>query len=100
VSFQFAMMLALQNGHEPGQLPMIDGQKIKLYDHTFLREERIKTPAGTFDTVVYRSARPESSREAIMWLAPKLGYLAVQVEQYRKGKKLFAMYMRQYKSGD
>jgi hypothetical protein len=99
VSFQFAMMLALQNGKEPGQLPMIDGRKLKLYDHTFLRKERVETPAGTFDTVVYRSARPESSREAIMWLAPDLGYLAVQVEQYRKGKRLFAMYMKKYAPG-
>ena len=99
VSFQFAMMLALQNGKEPGQLPMIDGRKLKLYDHTFLRKERVTTPAGTFDTVVYRSARPESSREAIMWLAPELGYLAVQVEQYRKGKRLFAMYMQKYTPG-
>ena len=99
VSFQFAMMLALQNGKEPGQLPMIDGRKLKLYDHTFLRKERVTTPAGTFDTVVYRSARPESSRETIMWLAPELGYLAVQVEQYRKGKRLFAMYMQKYTPG-
>lgn len=99
VSFQFAMMLALQSGKEPGQLPMIDGRKLKLYDHTFLRKERVTTPAGSFDTVVYRSARPESSREAIMWLAPELGYLAVQVEQYRKGKRLFAMYMKKYTPG-
>jgi len=99
VSFQFAMMLALQNGREPGQLPMLDGRKLKLYDHTFLRKERVTTPAGSFDTVVYRSARPESSREAIMWLAPELGYLAVQVEQYRKGKRLFAMYMKKYTPG-
>jgi hypothetical protein len=99
VSIQFAMMLALQNGQEPGQLPMIDGRKLKLYDHTFLRKERVKTPAGSFDTVVYRSARPESSREAVMWLAPELGYLAVQVEQYRKGKRLFAMYMQKYTPG-
>jgi hypothetical protein len=100
VSFQLAMMIALQNGREPGQLPMIDGPKPAIYEQTFLRKETISTPAGTFDTLVYNSGRPGASRQTTMWLAPSLGYLAVQVEQYRKGKKLFAMYMQKYKSAD
>lgn len=100
VSYQFAMMFALQNGREPGQLPMLDGPKIKVYDHTFLRKERIKTAAGTFDTVVYKSSREGSDRETHMWLAPSLGYFTVQVEQYRKGKRLFAMYLQKYRPGD
>jgi hypothetical protein len=100
VSFQFAMMIALQNDREPGQLPMIDGPKPAIYEQTFLRKETIKTPAGTFDTLVYNSGRPGASRQTTMWLAPSLGYLAVQIEQHRKGKKLFAMYLQKYKSGD
>jgi hypothetical protein len=99
VSFQFALMLALQNGQQPGELPMIDGRKVKSYQHELLRKERIETSAGAFDTVVYRSFRDGSERETLMWLAPELGYLAVQVEQYRKGKRLFAMYLRKYRAG-
>jgi hypothetical protein len=100
VSFQFAVMIALQNGREPGPLTMIDGPKPGTYEQTFLRKETIKTPAGSFETLVYNSGRPGASRQTTMWLAPSLGYLAVQVEQYRKGKKLFAMYLQKYRSGD
>jgi len=100
VSFQFAMMITLQNGRQPGPLTMVDGPKPGTYEQTFLRKETVKTPAGTFETVVYNSGRPGASRQTTMWLAPSLGYLAVQVEQYRKGKKLFAMYLEKYRPGD
>jgi len=100
VSFQLAMMTALQDGRAPGPLPMVDGPKLKTYEQRRVRNERIKTPAGTFDTVLYVSSREGSDREAHMWLAPELGYLAVQIEQYRKGKRLFAMYLESYKQAD
>lgn len=100
VSIQVATMLALQAGREPGRLSMIEGKRIKTYDYAFLRKERIKTPAGSYDTLVYTSSRPGSERVTHMWLAPQLGYLAVQVEQYRQDKRLFAMYLDRYRPGD
>ena len=100
VSIQIATMQHLQDGRQPGQLSMIEGRKIKTYDYAFLRRERIKTGAGSYDTLVYTSARPGSERVTHMWLAPELGYLAVQVEQYRKDKRLFAMYLEKYRRTD
>lgn len=100
VSFQLAIMTALQDGRAVSPLPMVDGPKLKTYQQKRVRNERIKTPAGTFDTVLIVSSREGSEREAHMWLAPELGYLAVQVEQYRKGKRLFAMYLDRYQPGD
>jgi hypothetical protein len=99
VSIQVATMYALLAGRQPGQLPMIDGRKVKTYDYALLRRERLKTRAGTFDTVVYTSSRTGSERVTHMWLAPELGYLAVQVEQHREGKRLFAMYLEKYTAG-
>jgi hypothetical protein len=99
VSFNLALMTAMQDGRPPGPLPMVDGPKLKTYQQKRVRNERIKTPAGTFDTVLIVSSREGSDREAHMWLAPELGYLAVQVEQYRKGKRLFAMYLERYRPG-
>ena len=96
VSLQVAVMAALQNGRQPGRQPMLEGRKIKTYDYLLLRRERVKTPAGSFDTVVYTSSRAGSDRVTHMWLAPSLGYLAVQVEQYRKERRLFAMYLQKY----
>jgi len=99
VSIQIETMHRLQNGGQPGQLAMIEGQKIKTYDYAFLRKDRVKTGAGTFDTLVFTSSRPGSERVTHMWLAPGLGYLAVQVEQYRKDKRLFSMYLKEYRPG-
>ena len=99
VSFQLEIMVALRDGRSPSPLPMVDGPKLKTYEQRRVRNERIKTPAGSFDTVLYVSSREGSDREAHMWLAPELGYLAVQVEQYRKGKRLFAMYLERYQPG-
>jgi len=98
-SFNLALMLALQDGRATSPLPMVDGPKLKIYEQRQLRTERIKTPAGSFDTVLIVSSRQGSDREAHMWLAPALGYLAVQVEQYRKGKRLFSMYLERYQPG-
>lgn len=100
VSIQVATMHRLQNGAQPGQLAMIEGNKVKTYDYAFLRKDRVKTGAGTFDTLVYTSSRSGSERVTHMWLAPELGYLAVQVEQYRKDKRLFAMYLEKYRPGN
>ncbi len=99
VSIQVATMVALISGGRPGTIPMIDGPKVKYYDYEFQRNERLETPAGTFDTVVYTSTREGSSRVATMWLAPELGYMPVQLEQHRKGKRLFAMYLKKYVGG-
>lgn len=100
VSLQVAIMAALQSGRQPGRQPMLEGRKIKTYDYQLVRRERLKTPAGSFDTVVYASSRAGSDRVTHMWLAPSLGYLAVQVEQYRKEKRLFAMYLEKYRPLD
>lgn len=100
VSIQIATMRALQDGRQPGQQSMIEGRKIKTYDYAFQRQERIKTGAGSYEALVYTSSRAGSDRVTHMWLAPELGYLAVQVEQYRKGKRLFGMYLDSYQSRD
>jgi len=99
-SLQIATMHLLQNGRQPGEMAMIEGRKIKTYDYAFLRREQIKAGGGTYDTVVYTSSRPGSERVTHMWLAPELGYLAVRVEQYRKSKRLFAMYLEKYRTAD
>lgn len=99
VSIQIATMVALMNGRQPGEIPLIESARVKHYHYTFDRAERLETEAGTFDTLVYRSVRQGSSRETELWLAPSLDYLAVRVEQRRKGRRLFAMYLSRYVPG-
>lgn len=89
----------LQGGAEPGVVPMIEKDRIKYYRYTLLRRERLKTSIGVLDTVVYRSAREGSSRENLFWYAPELGYVIVQAEQRRDGKRLFQTYISGYRPG-
>ncbi len=97
VSNQLAAMLDLLSGRQPEPYAMYDNAKQpKAYGYKFVKRERLETPAGTFDTLVYSSSREGSNRETVLWLAPALGYLAVQVESYRKGKRGFSMYLENY----
>ena len=100
VSNQLAAMVDLMNGRQPEPYAMYDRSKgPKVYGYRFVKRERLETAAGTFDTVVYSSSREGSDRETMLWLAPALGYLAVQVESYRKGKRGFSMYLDNYTAG-
>jgi len=89
----------LQGGAEPGVVAMIEKDKVKIYRYTLLRRERLKTHIGVLDTVVYRSARDGSSRENFFWYAPELGYVIVQAEQRRDGKRQFQTYISAYRPG-
>jgi len=99
-SLQALVLMRLQAGAEPGTIDMIESSKVKRYVYTRLRTERIKTSIGELDTVVYRSARPNSTRETIFWYAPSLDYAMVQAEQRRDGKRAFQTYIRSFKAGN
>lgn len=99
VSIQIATMVALMRGAALGEIPLIEGPRVKRYAYRYEGSERLDTEAGTFDTVVYRSSREGSDRETRLWLAPALGYLAVQAEQQRRGRRLFSMYLKRYVPG-
>jgi hypothetical protein len=96
-SIQAWVLVRLQGGSEPGTIAMIEKDRVKYYQYTMLRRERLSTALGVFDTVVYRSAREGTGRETLLWYAPALGYVTVKAEQRRDGKRLFQTYIRGYR---
>lgn len=86
LSFQIAALTALLRGQEPGTIPMLDDDRIKPYSYSRKSGERIKTPAGEFDSVMYESTRPGSKRFSRIWHAPTLGHLPVRFERVNRGK--------------
>ncbi|MCU0975884.1 MAG: DUF3108 domain-containing protein [Steroidobacteraceae bacterium] len=100
VSSQLAMMVALLAGREPANLPMIDGGQLRETEVKFERRERVTTPAGEFETLVYTSRRPGGRRVTWMWLTPSLQYLPVRMEQVRDGKRAFHMQLTRYEAAD
>jgi hypothetical protein len=98
-SMQALVLARLRAGREPGTIAMIEKDKVKYYRYTLLRRETLKTALGDFETLVYRSARDNSSRETLTWHAPKLGFATVQAEQRIDGKRGFQTYIRSYRPG-
>ncbi len=66
---------------KPVKMSVADGGSVSRYTFAVVGRERIKVPAGEFDTV--RVARmkdgPDDKRSSEMWLAPSLGYIPVRM---------------------
>lgn len=99
LSLQVAVLTALLRGNEPGMIAMIDNDKIKRYSYRRTGAEKIKVPAGGFETVTYESTRPGSNRVSRIWHASALGYIPVRVEQIRNGKVETVMELVMVKRG-
>lgn len=86
LSVQMEVLRALLQGQEPGEIPMVDDERVKHYGYQRKKQEQVKTGVGEFSSVVYESTRTRSKRISRMWHAPALGYLPVRAEQVRDGK--------------
>lgn len=65
--------------------PFLDDKKLKSYRFKIQGKEQVKTPVGTFDTVlVERIDNPKKSYR--YWLAPAREYIPVKIEHINKGK--------------
>jgi hypothetical protein len=98
-SIQALVQARLAAGSEPGEIAMIESDFVKHYQYTRLGEERLRTALGEIDTVLYRSARVGRDRETLLWFAPELGWVTVQAEQRRNGKRTFQTRIRSYTPG-
>ncbi len=87
LSVHVALMHALAAGRIPESFVMLDGDRVKNYLYSAEGKERLKTDVGEYDTVVFRSSRPDSRKGTWFWCAPELGYLPVKIER-RDGKNV------------
>lgn len=68
-----------------------DGGTLKTYVLRIGERTTVDTPAGRFEALTIRRSDTDSDRETTLWVAPALGYLAVQVEQREDGDRNFRM---------
>ncbi len=68
-----------------------DGGQLKTYALDIEATETVSTPAGRFEALRIRRQDPDSDRYTLLWCAPALDYLAVQVEQHENGDRNFVM---------
>ena len=76
---------------------MLDHNEINVYH--MLRQENtdLKTPAGNYETVVIARRDPHKDRVTTFWLAPKLDYLPVQMQQTEPGKATISLVLTEIK---
>ena len=99
LSVQIALMFDLLRGHPPDTLWMIDKNTVRDYRYRREGEERIDTPFGPVDTVIYSSQHPGSPRTTRFWCAPSKGYLPMRVEQKRLDSVEWTMKIRTFRPG-
>ncbi len=86
ISADVVVIMDLRNGLHPRDMRVAEKNQLREYTYTFEAEERIDTPAGSFDTVRYLRQRTGSSRSTRIWYARDTGYLPVQMEQLKNGE--------------
>ncbi|WP_461515923.1 DUF3108 domain-containing protein [Porticoccus sp.] len=85
LSFQVQLQRDLINGVTPLRYQVIARGRLKEYNFELLGKETLDTPLGQFETVKVRRVREDDDRETIMWFAPSLNYLLVQLWQREDG---------------
>ncbi len=65
--------------------PVIEKGGKKQYTFQKLGNEKIQTPAGTFNTVKVKVIRSSDKRDTIFWLAKEVDYMPVKIRHREKG---------------
>lgn len=99
LSAQVALMLDLALGRAPAPFVLVDKGQLKDYRYETGPPERLDTPLGKLETVVYATRRDGSDRSTRVWYAPSLGYAPVKAERRRGDKLEFTLLIKSIKRG-
>jgi Protein of unknown function (DUF3108) len=97
LSVQIALMVELLRGHTPDKFSLLSGNSVREYRYSRDGQETLTTPAGTIETVIYRSEKQYSPRVTRFWCAPSVGYIPLRVEQKRKDDVEWTMQVQSVK---
>lgn len=86
--YRIALPLALAAKQEQYEVNFINyrGEQ-KQYKIAVDKTEVLSLPYGEIDAIKVKIVRQQSSRETYAWFAPKLDYLLVRLQQFKKGKE-------------
>ena len=69
------------------EVPIIDNGKVRYWKLAATSQEKLKTPAGTFETIRIERVDEDIDKELRFWLAPELNYLPVRIEQIKRNEE-------------
>ena len=92
---QLALSVDMEAGHLQETYQVLDHGKLQCYPMKRAGEAKLKTPAGIFATVKIARDDAKKGRVTTFWLAPKLDYLPVQMQQTEPGKATITLVLRE-----
>ena len=88
---QLLVSLDAAHGHFDDTYRVLDHSEMQTYRLHEVGQKKLKTPAGEFDTVEVARKDEKKNRTTSFWLAPKLDYLPVQMQQTESGKATISL---------
>lgn len=89
LSVQLQMMLDLRRGIKQPKYKILDVNRIREREFSFVSEETISVFNVTYQSVMYQLVRDNDRRKTQIWFSPEHNYLPVQMVHFAKGKKKF-----------
>ncbi len=88
---QLAVSVDLEVGQTVGKYRVLDHNEINIYHMQPQGNTALKTPAGEYEVIEIARKDSKKNRVTTFWLAPKLDYLPVQMEQTEPGKATISL---------
>jgi hypothetical protein len=93
------LMRDLASGARDVEYAIADGGRLKTYRFKVVGEERVETPAGTFDALKLERLRDDNKRYTALWCAPELHYLPVKLLQREDDDRLITSELHSVSDG-
>jgi len=81
LSFQIAIMLAMQNKTNVIKYTIIDNDSIKEYSLVHSKNEKLETKSGVINTQVMESRSNNNKDRYIFWCSEKYNYLPIKIQR-------------------
>ncbi len=94
---QLAVSVDLEAGQTVGEYRVLDHNEISIYHMQPQGNTDLKTPAGKYEVIKLARKDPKKNRVTTFWLAPKLDYLPVQMQQTEPGKATISLVLTDIK---
>jgi hypothetical protein len=92
--YQVVLMQELKQGKYRLEYKIANKGKITVYTPTFVGIEKIETGIGELKTFKYERISSSKKRRSILWCAPTLHYLPVQVEHIEPDGDVFTLVLQ------
>lgn len=100
LTVQLQLMIDLQRGIKRPKYKIIDANKVREREFSFVGEETIQLQGVDYPSVVYQVVRDNNKRKTQMWFSTGRDYLPIQMVHFSKGKKKFNAHLVDYREID